>query len=74
MMQLQTMVGGQKMTVFLFGITLLTGFIAGFAACLAISQLALDESNAQIFKDACLSDRLILDTLSVAVESPKASA
>jgi hypothetical protein len=61
------------MTVFLFCMTLLTGFIAGFAACLAASHLALEESNAQVFRDACLNDRLILDTLSVAIESPKES-
>jgi hypothetical protein len=42
------------MTAFLFGITLLVGFIAGFVVCLIIAQWAMDQSDANVFKDVGL--------------------
>jgi hypothetical protein len=42
------------MTAFLFGITLMTGFIAGFVVCLVLVQSAMERSNAEIFSNAGL--------------------
>ena len=40
------------MTAFLFGITLMTGFIAGFVTAIVIAQLAMNQSTAEILTEA----------------------
>jgi hypothetical protein len=62
------------MTSFLFFITLFTGFIAGFVVCLVLFQFALDQRDARIFREACQSDRLILDGFSTAATRSGSSA